>query len=227
MPADSGRLPVGLRGSSQRLSPSATDDTIRTMSSNASKVAEILRTAHEAVKEAGVPTALQPVAFEKAVDLLAAAPAVLTPITPPAEEPPPKPQLGGGGEEKTLARLAAKLGVTEESVGEVFYVENDALAIGIGTSKLGSQNKEAVQQLALLVAAGRQGGGWDAEWTNVSEIRPVADAYGKVDTNFATTVKGMDDVFTLSGNGANRKLKVKRKGYEDLAALVKTLAGEE
>jgi 3-methyladenine DNA glycosylase AlkD len=41
------------------------------------------------------------------------------------------------------------------------------------------------------------------------------------------TITEMDDVFSFSGLRASRKIKVRKKGMEDAAALVKKLAGED
>jgi hypothetical protein len=194
-------------------------------------IAEILRTAHESVTAAAVPEALQNVAFEKAVDL-AAARAGLAPVAPPLSTPTPtlphdRPPTGDTPP-KTLGRIAEKLGLSPATVGEVFHLDGETLSLGVGTGQLEASKAKGAEQIALLIAAGRQAGEWDAEWTATTEIHPIADLYGKFDSgNFASTIKKMDEVFSFSGNGTGRKVKVRRKGFEQAAALVKKLAGEE
>jgi hypothetical protein len=197
-------------------------------------VAEVLRAAHEAVKHANIPQALQPVAFEKAVDLLVARadilPAAGLPQRPGAATPSgvePTRETGGTAEDKTLAKIAATLGLSPETVGDVYHVNGDMLALGVETSKLSPHNRVASKEIALLIAAGRQAGGWDPEWTAASVIRPVAEVYGKHDGNFSTALKEMDDEFIFSGSGAGRKVRLKRKGSENAVTLIKRLAGEE
>jgi hypothetical protein len=200
----------------------AADDTIT----------EILRTAHESVSAAGIPEALQSLALEKAIDLaamqhgLVSAPttAAAGPTSPPSSGTPPP---AGATTEKSVARIAAQLDMSVETVDEVYHLDADALSLSIATGKLPSANKAAVKEIALLIAGGRQAGGWDTEWTAASEIRPVADAYGKFDGNFASSLTEMEDELSFNGSGSGRKVKLKRKGKEDLVALVKRLAGEE
>jgi di/tripeptidase len=197
-------------------------------------VKELLEAAHKAVTEAKLPQGLQATAFGKAIDLLAAQTGV--PVAAPGSASlagsatgvaGSSPSAPASGAPKTLAAVAAKLKVSNDAVSEVFHLEGEDVALSIGTSKLSDHHNKAVEEVALLVTSARQAGGWDAEWTAVSEIRTVADSFGKVDTNFATYVKRMDDEFSFSGSGPSRKVKLKRKGYELAAELVKKIAGEE
>ena len=192
------------------------------MSISETRVTEILKAAHGAVVAAGLPQEFQGLAFEKAIELLAGTTAVSPSGTGTGLIDPI-----GGGDDKTLAKIAGKLGVSVDAVGEVFHVDGEALALGLATSKLSTVKATAVKEIALLVAAGRQGGGWDAEWTETGAIRPIVEAYGKLDGNFAATITGMADDFSFSGNAAGRKVKLKRKGFENATALVKRLAGED
>jgi hypothetical protein len=195
----------------------------------------ILRTAQEAVDDAQLAEAFRVTGFEKAVDLLA----VQAGLVPAVSASLPLPPNGSGSssagstppndaDAKTLARVAAKLKVSTDAVGEVFHIEDDRPILIIGTGKLESGKGPATKQIALLISAARQAGGWDSDWTSVTEVRPVAQNYGKFDSgNFASTIKEMDDVFNFTGDGQSRKIKVNRKGLEEAAALVKKLAGEE
>jgi hypothetical protein len=200
-----------------------------------SDVQQILEDAKAAVEGAAIPDDLRAMAFEKAVDLLSGlgnATIGIAPVVPAAPEgsstPPPQPPPVGATGDRSLERIAQKLDVGLESVREVFHIDGENLSLSIGRSQLETTKAKGAKQIALLVAAGRQAGGWDAEWTPSSEIRPIADAYGKFDSaNFATTVKEMDDVFSFSGDRSSRKVKVRRKGLEEAAALVKSLAGED
>jgi hypothetical protein len=195
-------------------------------------ITKLLRTAYESVVAADVPEALQGRALEKSIELLAAREG-LSHAGQPAPGQGLKAASGNHApspteaQEKSLAKIAAVIGVDAETVDEVFHLEGDVLSLSVGTSKLAAANMVAVKEIALLIAGGRQIGGWDAEWTETALIRPVAEAYGKLDGNFARGLKEMDDQFSFSGSGAGRKLKLKRKGREDFAALVKRLAGEK
>lgn len=70
-----------------------------------------------------------------------------------------------------------------DAVSEVFHIENGELELSIGTAKLPAAKTAGAKRIALLVAAGRQAGGWDPEWTDVGEIRTIAERYGKYDGN--------------------------------------------
>lgn len=196
-------------------------------------VTEILRTAHESATAAGVPDELRAIAFEKAIELLAVQ-GGLSSAAPPAPPPTGTGSESGGGAnggaaaaDKTLDKIAKKLQVTKAAVEEVFHIDGESLALSIGTSKLPAQKSAGTKMIALLLAAGRQAGGWDAEWTAASDIRTVCEAFGRLDgPNFAGTIKEMDDEFSFSGAKQSRKVKVKRKGFEDAAAHVKKLGGE-
>jgi len=194
-----------------------------------SAVEQVLKDASEVVKGAAVAKELQAVAFEKAVELLAGQ---ATPAVDPASGKPPDPgsttPKSGAGEDRSLEKVAGRLGLSPETVGEVYHVDGEALSLGIGTTQLESTKAKGAKQIALLVATGRQAGGWDAEWTPTSEIRSVAEAYGKFDSgNFAKALREMNDAFSFSGTRQNLKVRLKRKGYENATALVKQLAGEE
>jgi hypothetical protein len=192
------------------------------------EVEKLLAAARAAVDAAKIPDDLRSIAFTKALDLMAgaglaiAAPATPAPATPAAATLPPT-----GGPEKSLAKVAEKLVLPLEAVSEVFHIDGERLLLSVGTSKLESSSQAGAKQVTLLIAAGRQAGGWDDEWTATPAIRPVVESYGKFDGNYAKAIKAMDDDFSFSGSGAGRKLKVKRKGFENAAALIKKLAGED
>jgi hypothetical protein len=189
---------------------------------------EILRAAHEAVKGAKLPGSLEVPAFEKAVDLLAAQVGLaVAPAAPPPDTGAPPGSEDQGGE-KSLAQVASTLKLKPDLVGEVFHIDKGELKLTPAASKFESAKSAATKEIALLVAAGRQAGGWDEDWTTTANIRQVCDDYGKYDTaNFSTTILDMGDVFSFSGTGQSRKVKVNRKGKEQAAKLVKKLAGEE
>jgi hypothetical protein len=201
-------------------------------------VKQVLKRAIDAVNDAGIPDELKPVALEKAIDLYAGAGT----------------NLGGGGggsgggggtsggdgggggggggasavsdDLTAIQKIAAKLKVDPETVGEVFDHDGDGLRIVLGASKFDAARRAGTKQIALLFAAGRQGMGAQ-EWTPVKDVREVVRDYNRFDSaNFATTISQMDDVFLFKGNNAHsREVKVNRQGYEEAAALIKELTG--
>jgi hypothetical protein len=198
----------------------AADDTL----------AEILRKAYGSVRAAELPESLAVVAFEKAVELLAGTGAPATPA-PTAEEsnsPDAAASPPASGGPKSLERVAAKLKLSLETVNEVFHLDGETIGLSIASSKLPKAKLAATKELALLLTAARQAGGWDEEWTTSDELRSVAEEFGKFDPpNFAKALTEQGEYFGFQGKGVSRKIKVNRKGLEEAAILVKKLAGED
>lgn len=122
--------------------------------------------------------------------------------------------------------MAAKLDLPADTLGEVFHVEGEELTIVLARSKFEETRTGATRQLALLIAAGRQAGGWDEQWTATSVIREVVDDFGRLDSaNFASTIREMQEVFSFSGNRQSLRVKVRRHGYDEATTLVRSLAG--
>jgi hypothetical protein len=178
----------------------------------------------QAIDDASVPDDLRVAAFEKTFD------ALLTPVVsgvrPAADSFPgrqsPQPTGAAG---PSLGAIASKLGLDAELVEEIYYVDGDNLGLAVAASRFDSKKAGATQEIALLLAAGRQAGGWD-EWTPVSRVRDVCREYGRFDpANFATTVKRMGSVFSFRGKAREVEVRVTRPGYEQAANLARELGG--
>jgi hypothetical protein len=190
------------------------------MGSNMKQVEEVLRQAAEAVANAGIPDDLRAAAFERAVELIAG-----TTPTDQAGAPPSSargPEVAG----TPIETIATKLKLDTELVGEAFHVDdNGELRLSFGPSKLEHQKSKATKQIALLLAAGRQGSGQE-EWTETRTIRDAVQDFGKHDqANFATTITEMDDFFSMSGSGQSRKVKLNRTGFEEASKLIQQIRG--
>jgi hypothetical protein len=192
-------------------------------------VDRILAEALKAVNDAELPDELRAIGFKKAVDMIAAKAGVPS-GGPPA---PTRPASAGGGgpaigdtDEKSIERIAAKLSMEVDLVSDVFHVEDGEPRLSVAPSKLSSTKRVAVQQVSLLIAAARQSGGWDNQWTLLTELRKVAQDYSLHDGNWAGIVAGMGNVFQYSGSGNDRKVKVNRKGWEDTPGTVRAVLGE-
>lgn len=195
---------------------------------NTNRAAAILKAAAEAVKESGVPANLRAPAFEKAVDLLSPGEAERADITDDKQtEDKRKRKHDEGAVDSTdlVPRIAAKLKVDQQLVEDVYAVDDGELKVVVAASKLEKTKAGATKQLALLVAAGRQGAGLET-WTQSDELREVAKDFGKFDvTNFGKQLRELDDPFNFTGSGTNIKVKVNRGGWEAATALVTKLAG--
>jgi hypothetical protein len=122
------------------------------------------------------------------------------------------------------ALLASRLGVTYEDVSEVFSFSEKGPELIVGSSKIPAQAAAAAKELAILIAAARQGTALE-EWTAFSDIRDALAQYGRLDSNnFATTMKELDAVFSFrSPSPRKREVKLNRPGWERATALVTRL----
>jgi len=152
-----------------------------------------------------LPTNLQGIAFEKAIDYL-----LRNANSQEAERPAIAPLINGenvvGSSQSPIEVLAQKLQIDSSVVQEIFSFEKDTgLQLIVGTSKLGSERRAAMRLLAILVAGGRQVAGLE-EWTKLSTVREASEQYGKLDaTNFSTVVNGMDNFSDIEGKVAPKE----------------------
>ena len=190
---------------------------------------KILRDAADAVSAAGLPDAFEAVAFGKAVDLIAGAagPAGTVASGRDGSRDLTTGRVGAvGTSDDKLLSIANALGIDPEVVRETYHLEDEEIGLSITSSQLDSQVGRAAQEIALLVAAARQGSG-DEEWTATASIRAVADDYGRLNRHFAESIDDMGDLFSFSGTGRTRRVKLKRTGFERVAALVQRLQGRD
>jgi hypothetical protein len=183
------------------------------------EVRKMMKEAVKAVQEADVPDDLRVVAFEKSFDALIGGSDT---AAPPAQEDDSRP-LAVPMDGPSLAAIASRFGVDRGSIDETYYVDGEALGLAIAPARFQRTKAAATQQVALLLGAGRQAGGWD-DWTAVATIRSACRDYGFLDeANFATTIKRMGDVFSFRGRGRQLEVRVTRPGYERAADLVREL----
>jgi hypothetical protein len=183
---------------------------------------EILVRAKQEVERANLPEALQAVAFGKVVDLLSGA--------------------GKGSQEKAklqgsttagelvqgspLERIAAKFNLDLDVVDQVLSADAESVHLIVAPGKLASSKTEGTQQIALLIAAGRQAAGLDQEWTSLNDIRGVAEEFKKYDgPNFAKHIRRMENDFNFKGSKQKLEVKVARPGWESAKALIVQLSG--
>jgi hypothetical protein len=187
-------------------------------------VTDALRSAHEAVDAAGVPQELRVAAFEKA------ATALLSPVGPPGPGTEPR-GMGapgtGADSDSAVGRAARKLQVEEVQLSRVLDFDEDGVHVLLQRSRFSSKKSEAIQQVALLVVAGRQAGGLDPEgWTHQGQVRDATEALGVDDRkNFALHLKRLDGVRTR-GSGRTGELKMNAVGFEAAGELLRRLAAE-
>ena len=95
----------------------------------------------------------------------------------------------------------------------------------VGVGKLDSSTATATKQIALLVAGARQLTGVE-EWTDSKEIRRICSDYGRFDTtNFAKTIKVMDDAFSFRGKSQQLQVRLHQRGIDKLKQLITSVTG--
>lgn len=189
-------------------------------------VVKVLKQALKAVDESGVPAELRTSAFQEAIRLLSSDFAPTKERAQDDRSDGTGDGDGGGGAADHLRALAKKLAVSHEAIAEIFHDDAGELKLIVASSKLLADKGPATKQIAVLIAAGRQGAGIDAGWTESKVIRETCSEFGKFDSsNFAGTLGSMGDVFSFVGAGQSRKVKVNRPGFERAGALVTELVG--
>jgi hypothetical protein len=192
-------------------------------------IRDILIAAREDVDAADIPTELREIAFQEALKLHAAGAGAASPAneTPKGQALAPSGPGPGATDGTPLARIAAALGVEEDVVGEVFNPTVDGIELIAPPGGLAGKSAAATKEIALLVAAGRQGAGLE-EWTPLSEVREWCDQYRKLDSpNFSSTVKEMESLLRFRGSSRKREVRMSKPAWEEAAALVRRLGGGE
>ena len=94
-------------------------------------------------------------------------------------------------------------------------------------SRFAPAKARATEQIALLVAAARQAAGLDEDgWTSVERIRDACENFKRYDSgNFASAIKGMDDVFTVRGSGRDRRVRMTAPAWQRAKELLSDLVG--
>lgn len=187
------------------------------------EVVDVLVKALKATEEARLPDDLRLVGFGKAVDLLSQDPASTSGRRGSGSRSRRPAEKGGD----VLDAIARGLEREKAEVEEIYAEDEGELIVVVGTNKLDRTNARGSQELALLVAGGRQLGGIE-EWTGVKKIREACEDFGKHDpANFAATITRMVDSFSFKGKGRSREVKIKRPGIERLKGLVGNLLGSD
>jgi len=186
----------------------------------------LVRSSLACLERAEVPSELRQVAFGKVFDLL-----VGGRTTPTARGngpgPTPPDAEGTSREGEPLDGVATRLGVQRDVVDRVYFIEGDRLELVVSPSRLDVAKSRATEQIALLVAAGRQGSGLDQDgWTSVEPIREVCENFKRYDQgNFATTIKDLGSILTVRGTGRDRKLRMTAPAWQKARDLIANLAG--
>ena len=186
------------------------------------EIKDVLATARLAVEEAGLPEQWQERAFAEVREASSARrPAGPAPPTAVPRPGATAPGLGAAG----LSHRAARLGVSEGALADVFAIEDDNVSLHVASAKPPTTKSKATREIGLLVVVARQGAGLDDSWTDVAHVREALAQYNRYDaSNFSKYLRHTGDVFNLRGKPVQH-LRLTRPGWEAATELVKTLTG--
>lgn len=192
-------------------------------------VQEVLQKAIDAVNGANIPSELREVAFSRAIDLIVGVEPAASTGSQGSND-----SAAGGGEaggkptgSDRLTKIADAIGVSRERIEMIYDEHEDDLQIVADPGQLGTTMKERSKSIGLLLAAGRQLGGWDEGTTPDSVVRSEIDRLGVYDGgNYSKYMKDMSAWFNVNGSGRSATFKLKFQGREYLKNFAKGLVGE-
>jgi hypothetical protein len=186
------------------------------------EITEALKTAREAIIEADLPAELQQAAFAEVLrHLLGGVPESAAQAVVPTVSVPSVPSSSG------LGRLATRVGVSEAVLADVFDISGDEVTLHVASSRIAPSKSRATKEVALMIAAARQGSGVDDSWTLVTHIRDALQQYNRYDVgNFSTYLRAATDSFNSRGKGASLEIRLTKPGWEMAIDLLHAVAGE-
>jgi hypothetical protein len=197
------------------------------MSDESNRLVVALREAAEAIAAAKVPAKLHEIAFAKSLDHLLGTPPQASQSAQSADlgRSPKHPQDSNQG--GALGKIAAKLKIGSVIAERVFAVDGDEVHLGVARKALADSRKAATQEIAYLIAAGRQASGLE-EITAASVIRDVCEQVGVLDgNNYGAAIRELQGHgFLIKGSGNSRELKINQVGYEKASEIVTRITSE-
>lgn len=194
-------------------------------------VSEILKQAHDAVKESGLPPELHETAFREAVRLLA-------PTSVSARRSPVGQIRQSSGRVETVAaegesvfdvseddmydRVVSQTDVDRAKLELLVHLDEDGPRIDLAGLKLGRNNADRTRAVAQILAIVR-GFGLGEDATELEVIRKECTRLKVYDpANFSTQVSKLHG-FVISGSGSNRKIRPRGPGIQVFPTLVDLL----
>jgi hypothetical protein len=177
----------------------------------------VLKQAHDIVRQAGLPDALHPIAFSRAVDLVLAGSSAETASRPLADDTEKS--------DSPLGKIAHRTRLDMSKVQRTWFVRDDGnIELLVNKASLPTSARPTQRLVALLIAGARQAVGLDDEWTSVRFVREELERYGRLDRgHFAEHTESMTDVMSIRGAKADRYLRMLPDGWSALAAEVEAL----
>ena len=196
-------------------------------------LAEIVATAKRATEELG-DTDLRRVAFERVLDHLLkngessplgeSANPLPNQAATPVQTTTPSADGVFADEQQRVDAIARYFKIEPEEVEHIFGTTGEEPVLQVHSGGLADSRAEAAREIALLVGGARTALGLE---TSTSDIRSVADHYGKLDTgNFMKTLGAMSEISVLGRHGSpNRVVRMKVHGAEKARILAQRLIG--
>lgn len=125
-----------------------------------------------------------------------------------------------------VKELASALKVSPESVQLIYELDESGI-LSLKAESLPSFETltEATKYIAILLIAGRQGVRQEIS-TKQADVRAVVDYLRALDSaNFSSTISGLKDYLSITGQGAKKSLKLKPAGYKLAATMIQETAG--
>jgi hypothetical protein len=185
------------------------------------ELSDTLKSAHKTVVEADLPQELRETAFAEVLRHMLRAPSRPSPESRDHVDSP-----SPNGETSGLDRLGARVGVDTSALADLFEIQGDSVSLHVTSSRIPQAKSAATREVALLIAAARQGSGADDAWTSVGHIRDALQDYKKYDTNnFSAYLRRVADAFNFRGKGSSMEIRLTQPGWEIATALIASLAG--
>ncbi|MDR6120293.1 hypothetical protein QE370_003477 [Aeromicrobium sp. SORGH_AS981] len=194
------------------------------------EISDLLRKAHEAVTESGVPEEYRLVAFREAIRFLAPqstvaprAAATGAPRPVSASETAREGEADFGvSEAQMYDRVVSQTDADRDKLELLVHLDEDGPRIDIAGIKLGKTNAERTRAVAKILTIVR-GFGLDEDATDLDVVRRECARLKVYDQgNFSSHVSKLDG-FVVSGTGANRKIRARGPGIQSFAGLVDEL----
>lgn len=191
------------------------------------KLDKILEEALKAMDQAKVPEDLRSAALPALINLQARFKSVKY-----TDEQSKIDQKSKSAEETTisasLGKISKTLGIPLNRIDMIYDEHEDNLQVVADPADLGSTAKERAKSVALLLAGGRQLGGWDITTTPDSIIREELNRVGVYDpTNYSKHAKELTSWFNVNGSGKKATFKLKYQGRQALKEMTGQLASDE
>jgi hypothetical protein len=190
-------------------------------------LSQTIKEVHQAVVDADIPPQMHNVAFAEALRYALNGTSGTSGTSHPGLPPTSRRNVNEGGKDAAsgAARLAAKVGVDEFSLADIFAIDDD-VTLHVASSKIDSVKTKATREIAMLIAAARQGSGVDEAWTAASHVRDALQQYNRFDpANFAAYLRKTGDIFNFRGKGAAVEVRLTKPGWEAAGSLIRSIAG--